>query len=56
MTQQISLLFALMKADCPSFKKTTKEAYGSAQLQGNSSEDKTNMSVCINPSAPAVEK
>lgn len=53
--QQISPLFAPMKADSPA-EKRTKEAYGSAQLHGNNSEDKTNMSVCINPSAPAGEK
>lgn len=45
MTQQISPLLAPMKADCPPAEKKTKEAYGSAQLHGNKSEDKTNVSV-----------
>lgn len=54
--QQISPLFAPMKADCPPAERRTKEAYGSAQLHGSNSEDKTNMSVYINPSAPAGEK
>ena len=60
MTQQISPLLTPMKADCPPAEKKTKEAYGSAQLHGNNSEDKTNLSVVfwppINPSAPADEK
>lgn len=55
-TQQIFPLFTPMKANCPPAEKRTKEAYGSAQLYGNNSEDKTNTSVCINPSAPAGEK
>lgn len=54
--QQISPLFAPMKAVCPPAEKRTKEAYGSAQLHGNNSEDKTKMSVCIDPSAPAGER
>lgn len=45
MTQQIFPLLAPMKADCPPAEKKTKEAYGSAQLHGNKSEDKTNVSV-----------
>lgn len=45
MIQQISLLLAQVKADCPPDEKKTKEACGSAQLHRNSSGDKTNMSV-----------
>lgn len=59
MTQQISPLLAPVKADCPPAEKKTKEACGSAQLHGNNSEDKTNISGFwppIKPSAPAGEK
>lgn len=56
MTQQISPLFASIKADCPPAEKRTKEAYDSAQLHGNNSEDKTKISDCIDHSAPAGEK
>lgn len=58
MMQQISL--AHPNENCPSEKKM-KAAYGSVQLHGNNSEDKTNMSVfCffwppINLPAPADE-